>query len=138
MNASSSVSEGNVREVKIHVGEFTSRDTGKVTEYHYVDKADYDTLAADNAKLRAQLPDSMEHCTITFVECEVGHGRLTATNWLDHGCQQCVIDRLREREREALGLILYARDQCHEEQWLQRREAWLSAQPDTKPAGEQA
>ena len=83
--------------------------------------------AAELERLQAQLPDGMKHCTITFVECEVGHGRLTATNWLDHGCQQCVIDRLREREREALGLILYARDQCHEEQWLQRREAWLSA-----------
>jgi hypothetical protein len=44
--------------------------------------------------LRAQLPEGMEHCTIRFIECPVGHGRLSATNWVDHGCGTCERDAL--------------------------------------------
>jgi hypothetical protein len=61
---------------------------------------------AEIALLKAQLPDGMKHCTILFKECEKGHGRLTATNWIDHGCQQCEIDRLKtanRHEREQVG-----------------------------------
>lgn len=43
------------------------------------------------AELEAQLPDEMQHCTIRFIECPVGHGRLTATNWVDNGCPYCKI-----------------------------------------------
>ena len=46
-------------------------------------------------RLRSQLPEGMERCTIVFQECEKGHGRLTATNWIQHGCQTCEIERLR-------------------------------------------
>ncbi len=53
-----------------------------------------DARIAQVEELRAQLPQGMEHCTIRFKECEVGHGRLTATNWIDHGCQQCKIEEL--------------------------------------------
>lgn len=42
-------------------------------------------------KLRAQLPASMQDCTIVFKECAVGHGWLTATNWVDHGCPHCTL-----------------------------------------------
>lgn len=49
-------------------------------------------------ELRAQLPASMQNCTIVFKECEKGHGRLTATNWIDNGCQPCAIDELRGRK----------------------------------------
>jgi hypothetical protein len=42
----------------------------------------------------SQLPAGMEHCTIQFKECEQGHGRLTATNWVDHGCPYCEIAAL--------------------------------------------
>lgn len=53
--------------------------------------------AADEIEsLRAQLPDGMEHCTIQFKECPEGHGHLTATNWVQHDCAQCEIQRLRE------------------------------------------
>ena len=47
-------------------------------------------------RLRAQLPDGMQYCTIQFLECEKGHGRLTATNWVKHGCDTCEIERLQE------------------------------------------
>lgn len=50
--------------------------------------------AADRVKveeLEAQLPERMKHCTILFKECEKGHGWLTATNWIDHGCPTCAI-----------------------------------------------
>lgn len=46
-------------------------------------------------QLRKQLPPGMEHCTIVFKECSVGHGRLTATNWVQHGCPTCERDELR-------------------------------------------
>lgn len=48
-------------------------------------------------RLRSQLPDDMKHCTILFKECEKGHGRLTATNWVDHGCPHCENEKLRFR-----------------------------------------
>jgi len=56
---------------------------------------------ADNAALREQLetlkkqlPDEMQDCTIVFKECEQGHGRLIATNWIDHGCGTCALESL--------------------------------------------
>lgn len=45
-------------------------------------------------RLRKQLPETMQNCTIQFKECEYGHGRLTATNWIDNGCPTCEIERL--------------------------------------------
>lgn len=53
-----------------------------------------------------QLPEGMRHCTIRFIECEVGHGRLTATNWVDHGCPWCKVgakDHELEIERNRLA-----------------------------------
>lgn len=59
--------------------------------------------AEENATLKQQLPDGMKHCTIKFMECELGHGRLTATNWIEHPCPTCAlakkdaeIERLRD------------------------------------------
>ena len=49
-------------------------------------------LAAKNERLRSQLPEGMKDCTILFKECELGHGRLTATNWIDHGCPHCKLN----------------------------------------------
>jgi hypothetical protein len=46
-------------------------------------------LVAEREKVLRQLPAEMQHCTILFKECENGHGRLTATNWIDHGCPTC-------------------------------------------------
>ena len=51
---------------------------------------------AEIERLSKQLPETMQNCTIQFKECEYGHGRLTATNWIDHECPTCEIDRLRE------------------------------------------
>lgn len=42
-------------------------------------------------QLEKQLPEGMKHCTIVFVECPQGHGRLTATNWVLRACQTCRI-----------------------------------------------
>lgn len=53
--------------------------------------------AADEIeRLQRQLPEGMGHCTIRFLQCEKGHGRLTADNWIDHGCQHCEVARLIE------------------------------------------
>jgi hypothetical protein len=51
---------------------------------------------AARAQLHSQLPEEMQGCTIRFIECAAGHGRLTATNWLDHGCARCLELRLRD------------------------------------------
>jgi hypothetical protein len=58
-----------------------------------------DELKTEIEQLKSQLPEGMKHCTIEFKECEKGHGRLIATNWIDYGCQQCKIERLREHIR---------------------------------------
>ena len=43
-------------------------------------------------ELERQLPDGMKHCTIVFKECDKGHGWLTATNWVQHGCPTCALE----------------------------------------------
>lgn len=42
-----------------------------------------------------QLPQEMQNCTILFKQCAHGHGWLTATNWVQHGCPTCEADDLR-------------------------------------------
>lgn len=64
--------------------------------------------------LQAQLPAEMQSCTILFKECEKGHGRLTATNWIDYGCQTCVVEAL-QRERDALKIGLNALRDAYDE-----------------------
>jgi hypothetical protein len=51
-------------------------------------------LIAERDALAAQLPEGMKHCTIEFKECDKGHGWLTATNWVQHGCPTCENDTL--------------------------------------------
>lgn len=64
------------------------------------------------SRLSAQLPESIKHCTIRFKECEKGHGRLTADNWVDHGCPWCEIARLTAPPPEEIaGLIARAESQ---------------------------
>lgn len=50
--------------------------------------------------LLSQLPEGMKHCTIIFKECDKGHGWLTATNWVQHGCPKCEFDRIVEEKHE--------------------------------------
>jgi hypothetical protein len=61
---------------------------------------------------KKQLPSGMEHCTIQFIECPGGHSRLTATNWIDHGCPTCSLaaiiaerDGLRDALSNLIGLV---------------------------------
>lgn len=58
-------------------------------------------LEAERDELLSRLPDGMKHCTIVFKECEKGHGWLTATNWVQHGCPTCERDELRRRVDDA-------------------------------------
>lgn len=51
-------------------------------------------LRAANAQLLSQLPEDMKHCTIQYKQCEKGHGELTATNWEQHACLVCQVERL--------------------------------------------
>ncbi len=54
----------------------------------------FDALLAETIALEARLPDGMKHCTIQFIECPAGHGRLTAANWVRTGCPWCRIAHL--------------------------------------------
>lgn len=56
-------------------------------------------------ELEAQLPEGMKHCTIEFRECEKGHGRLTATNWVDNGCPYCRVTELEAIEAHYESLV---------------------------------
>jgi len=51
-------------------------------------------LISEVERLHARFPAEMKNCTIRFLECPVGHGRLTADNWIDNGCKQCEVERL--------------------------------------------
>jgi hypothetical protein len=62
--------------------------------------ADYPRIVEQRDTLLNQLPEGMKHCTIVFKECPQGHGRLTATNWVQHDCHWCEIERLRIRVKE--------------------------------------
>ena len=45
-------------------------------------------------RLKKQLPDGMQGCTIVFEECSVGHGSLRGTNWIKNECPHCKIETL--------------------------------------------
>jgi len=53
-----------------------------------------DALEEQVEKLKKQLPDGMQDCTIEFKECSLGHGWLTATNWLPFPCPTCEKNQL--------------------------------------------
>jgi len=74
---------------------------------------------ADNAALREQLetlkkqlPDEMQDCTIVFKECEQGHGRLIAANWIDHGCGTCALESLQAQLVDRDAMILQMGEQA--------------------------
>ena len=60
-------------------------------------------LEAERDRLRAQMPAEMKNCTIVFCKCPEGHGRLTATNWVQHSCLVCENKRL---TKERAGLLV--------------------------------
>lgn len=60
-------------------------------------------------ELRSRLPVGMKHCTIQFIECPEGHGRLTAKNWIDHGCTTCEQRRLATQLADTREALIRAR-----------------------------
>jgi len=79
---------------------------------------------ATNKEQAEKLPEGMKDCTIIFKECPVGHGTLTAKNWVQHGCLVCEnkekADRIAELERGLRWLInsceRYSSDTYQEEE----------------------
>lgn len=68
-----------------------------------------DGLVERVRQLESQLPDEMKSCTILFRQCDKGHGRLTAKNWVDSGCGTCA---LRAAERRAVKASKEAANLC--------------------------
>jgi len=65
----------------------------------------YESLEERVKELESQLPEGMQECTILFKECILGHGVLTATNWVQHGCQQCKIEKLEADKSDLRKMI---------------------------------
>ena len=65
----------------------------------------FDHMAMQIADLERQLPEGMKHCTIQFLECEKGHGRLKADNWIDNGCHWCQIAEARNAALEEAAKV---------------------------------
>jgi hypothetical protein len=76
----------------------------KSTDCHASEMPLYLEAADAISKLYSQLPEGMKHCTIVFKECPVGHGELTATNWVQHECVWCKIQQLEEMYDDLLKL----------------------------------
>lgn len=74
-------------------GEFTIEAIATMVE-------ERDELKLELDRLHSQLPDGMGHCTIVFQKCANGHGWLTATNWVQHGCSTCERDQLKAENAE--------------------------------------
>ena len=75
-----------------------------------------DELRAEIERLLRQLPEGMKHCTIVFRECALGHGWLTATNWVPFECPTCAIQAERARADRYLAAItemIDAESQAH-------------------------
>lgn len=63
-------------------------------------------LLGEVDRVRSLLPEELGDRKIEFVECEKGHGRLVAENWLPVECPRCVEERLEAQvvaERESRG-----------------------------------
>lgn len=56
---------------------------------------EFETMSEKVETLQSQLPEGMKHCTIIFRECALGHGWLTAKNWIDHGCPTCELNKVK-------------------------------------------
>jgi len=78
-------------DVKVEVAEFTDKVTGKVSEYHFVSKADYDALAAELDHTRMSLNDQREKAA------HLESALTLLTNGMKYSAEVCVI------AREALG-----------------------------------
>lgn len=79
-----------------------------------------DAASLEIKQLKAQLLEGMQHCTIRFIECPVGHGRLSADNWIDNGCPTC--------ERNVANTLL-KRANSPDREWTTAYKAYLAAQP---------
>lgn len=62
-------------------------------------------LIEENERLKSQLPESMQECTIIFKECPKGHGDLTAKNWVQHECQRCKYQAMQEAFEQVCGFV---------------------------------
>jgi hypothetical protein len=79
--------------LRLHFESQATSLTG-IMERHAAELADLRQVAQG---LRAQLPDGMQCSKIIFIECPVGHGRLTADNWTKTDCWYCQIATLQEQ-----------------------------------------
>lgn len=72
-----------------HIQQYTAEDVMESPRQTWVSGDDVEALIK-------RFPKGMEHCTFKLLECEKGHRRLTATNWIDNGCPTCAQEQLRE------------------------------------------
>ncbi len=94
--------QNKVEELKANLHDLEANgDAGETVQRNAALEENRRAMEAKIARLQAQLPEGMEHCTIQFIKCEKGHGRLTAANWTEHGCPHCEIERLQAELADA-------------------------------------
>jgi prefoldin subunit 5 len=97
-------------------------------------------LKAERDDLARRLPEGMKDCTIRFLKCEKGHGRLTADNWVDHGCYVCQLADAERRATGGQGVAQHYRKYCEEvesfSQEIQAKLAEAERRADTWEAEE--
>lgn len=82
------------------------RGAAQVTALH----VQLQTAEREKDDALAQLPEGMKRCTIRFRACDVGHGWLTADNWVQSGCPTCALTATESRIKQLTeGLTRYAR-----------------------------
>ena len=74
-------------------------------------------------ELEAQLPEGMEHCTLRYEACPVGHGWLTATNWVKVECPWCRIKGLEAK---------LAREEYEAAHYEEQATSWLVTEGKNK------
>ena len=89
--------------------EHLERELAEAKEQLRLCNVDQFTTAAELAEARAQLPAEMQECNIVFKQCKLGHGWLTATNWVQHECQICELAEAIAKERERCAKVCEGR-----------------------------
>ena len=73
------------------IGNWTARHEADL-EFLLHARTDVPRLLDEVRELKSQLPAEMPDCSILFKQCVLCHGRLTAANWVDHGCHTCALE----------------------------------------------
>jgi hypothetical protein len=91
-------------------------------------REDVPRLVARVRELKARLPEGMKECAILFKQCPVGHGWLTALNWVEHGCPTCALRKVEAERDEARAQVAVLRAALTACKNLTRHQEWAKGE----------